>query len=218
MTKHTPELFPPDLDITLSKIRSYLTSDLWSSAKDSLKGYGEKYAAYALAKCKQTRTPAAAPVAKPSEISDDLEELDRFLEAMRDGAFSVTEGVMIKASEHLEELRAYLSTRKPDDCNKPMELLKLLGYVNAMVGYCQSLKPGTVISDEYMKRMSDRYIPNILKAAKLIAELLDSAQLMRESPDPALVALLRRAHEALPYSHTGIKEEIGDALEKYDAL
>jgi len=50
-----------------------------------------------------------------SEISgvDDLEELDQFLEAMRDGAYSVTDSLMEKASEHLHELRAYLATRKP---------------------------------------------------------------------------------------------------------
>lgn len=49
----------------------------------------------------------------PCEICDDLEELDQFLEAMRDGAYSVTDSVIIEASEHLEELRSYLAKNKP---------------------------------------------------------------------------------------------------------
>lgn len=64
----------------------------------------------------------------------------------------------------------------------PMELLKLLGYVNAMVGYCQSLKVGTVINDAYMQRMNDHYIPNTQKTCMLIAGLVNKAQLpVRES-------------------------------------
>lgn len=59
---------------------------------------------------------------------------------------------------------------------RSMDLLKLLGYINAMVGYCQSLRVGTVISDGYMQRMNDHYVPNILKAAQLIAEMVDAAQ------------------------------------------
>lgn len=60
--------------------------------------------------------------------------------------------------------------------DSPMEMLKLLGYVNAMIGYCQSLRVGTIITDGYMKRMDEHYIPNMQKAYLLIAELVDRAQ------------------------------------------
>lgn len=58
----------------------------------------------------------------------------------------------------------------------PMELLKLLGHINAMIGYCQSLRVGTVITDGYMQRMNDHYIPSTKKACMLIAEMVDMAQ------------------------------------------
>ena len=57
-----------------------------------------------------------------------------------------------------------------------MEILKSLGYINAMVGYCQSLRAGMMISEGYMQRMNDYYIPNTLKAAELIAKMLDKSE------------------------------------------
>jgi len=41
------------------------------------------------------------------------------------------------------------------------EVLNLIAAVHAMIGYCESLKPGTVITEDYMRRMKDYYVANL---------------------------------------------------------
>jgi hypothetical protein len=35
-----------------------------------------------------------------------------------------------------------------------------------MIGFCESLKPGTVITEGYVERMKEHYVPNLEKAIK----------------------------------------------------
>ena len=90
-----------------------------------------------------------------------------------------------KASGHTQDAHSleHVATDQPVDCASSMELLKLFGYINAMICYCQSLRVGTVITGEYMKRMSDHYIPNVQQACLLIASLVDKTQ--SPKPEPA---------------------------------
>lgn len=55
-------------------------------------------------------------------LNDCLEEIDKFLEAIRDGAYGVTDGVMNTASEHLHELR---TARGDTPVVKPSDTLNL---------------------------------------------------------------------------------------------
>jgi hypothetical protein len=50
--------------------------------------------------------------------------------------------------------------------------LNVITAISSMIGYCQSLKPGTVITEGYMERMNDYYIPKIQDALATCKEHL----------------------------------------------
>lgn len=54
--------------------------------------------------------------------------------------------------------------------------VKRVAAVNAMIGYCESLEPGTVITEEYVKRMRDYYIPNLLAAMEGKSNQMDDGK------------------------------------------
>lgn len=53
-------------------------------------------------------------------------------------------------------------------------LPSLLEYASGMIGYCQALKAGTVITDRYIHGLNDYYIPNMRKIRNMIVKLIDS--------------------------------------------
>lgn len=46
--------------------------------------------------------------------------------------------------------------------NPARDMVERVAAIHAMIGYCQSLEVGTVITKEYMNRMNSYYIPNLL--------------------------------------------------------
>lgn len=91
--------------------------------------------------------------------------------------FDSSHANVIRQVMSLYEQDKLMGAEQPvDSATSPMELLKLLGYINSMIGYCHSLRVGTVITEDYMKRMESHYIPNVQQACLLIADLLDKAQ------------------------------------------
>jgi hypothetical protein len=50
------------------------------------------------------------------------------------------------------------------------DTLNLISAVHAMIGYCESLNPGTVITEDYVKRMKEHYVPNLLDAIAAMQE------------------------------------------------
>lgn len=44
------------------------------------------------------------------------------------------------------------------------EVLALVSAVNAMIGYCSSLKGGTTVTEGYVERMNNHYVPQLEKA------------------------------------------------------
>lgn len=47
------------------------------------------------------------------------------------------------------------------DVNK---MVNLSSAIHAMIGYCESLKVGTIVNEDYMQRMREYYIANLLVA------------------------------------------------------
>lgn len=103
-------------------------------------------------------------------VADIIERLIKTIRFLNASAKRVQE------DENIEHVSISPKRKVEQPVNSPMELLKYLGYVNAMIGYCQSLRVGTAITEGYMQRMNAHYIPNAQKACLLIAGLVDKAQ------------------------------------------
>lgn len=83
-------------------------------------------------------------------------------------------------------------------------LVEKISAISAMIGFCQSLKAGTIVTDAYVKSINETYIPRLEKVIEAMGEeeaVIKSTGQEKLGTAPEAAGLEPRCNQPSPAKH-----------------